>query len=173
MADLAFLLEAKTTNYAGDEPMLQLCSTVVHVTDDDIRNLTYSTVDRSGLADLTVTALGEPNVGYAYAWQVGYHQPYSVDLDRARVMVATLGRVKRRLAQLSGQFARPESFGAYLLRVATVLRVSRFVVWTGESQGPRAPREYRVMDGQVAVTWLEAREREFHDTHPAAASKPA
>jgi hypothetical protein len=173
MADLAFLLEAKTSNYAGDEPFLRLCATVVHVTDDGIRNLTYNTVDRSGLADLTVTALGEPNTDDAYGWQVGYHQPYSVDLDRARMMVATLGRVERRLGQLSGQFGRPESFGAYLLRVATVLRVRRFVVWTRESQGPRAPWEYRVMDGQVAVTWLEAREREFHDTHPAAASAPA
>jgi hypothetical protein len=173
MADLAFLLQAKTTNYADDEPVLRLRATVVHVTDDGIRNLTYNTVDRSGLADLTVTALGEPNIDDAYAWQVGYHRPYSVDLDRVRMMVATLGRVERRLVQLSGQFGRPESFGAYLLRVATVLRVRRFVVWTRESQGLRAPREYRVMDGQVAVTWLEAREREFHATHPAAASAPA
>ncbi len=173
MADLAFLLKAETTNYSGDEPALRLCATMVQVTDDGIRNITYSMVDRSGLADLTVTALGEPTIDYAYAWHVGYHQPYSVDLDRARVMVATLGRVERRLVQLSGQFGRPESFGAYLLRVATVLKASRFVVWTREPQGPRMPGEYRVMDGQVAVTWLETREREFHDAHPAAAPAPA
>lgn len=173
MADLAFLLEAETTNYSGDQPALRLRASVVHVTDDGIRNITYDTVEPSGLADLTVSALGESSVQQTYAWQVGYHQPYSVDLERARIMAATLGRIERRLVQVRGQFGWPESFGAYLLRVADALKVRPFVVWARNPQGRRVPGEHRVLDALAATTWLEAREREFRDTYPAAAPTPA
>jgi hypothetical protein len=46
-----------------------------------------------------------------------------------------------------------------------VLKVASFVVWTRKPQGLRAPGEFRLADRRVAVIWLEAREREFHDAY--------
>jgi hypothetical protein len=169
---LAFLLHADDDRdngraIAGFTTYLILRAELVHLTPaGEVRNILDS--DDAGLASLQVrgqTTLHTSDAGRTYGWGYAYDQPYQVDLDRARAMVATLGRLERRLAKLNERLGYPESFGAYLLRVAEVLGVRDFVIWDTDHQtGRRSAHGPREVPGTVAVDWYATRVRKFHDS---------
>ena len=60
--------------------------------DDRVRNITDS-FRPDPLADLMVRAQGNPDeVETTYGWEVEYRSPFSVDRERAEVMVRRSGR---------------------------------------------------------------------------------
>lgn len=59
-------------------------------------------------------------------WHMEYRDVYSVDLDRARKMAATLATIERRLERLNNRFGPPESFASYVIRLAQVIGVRVF-----------------------------------------------
>jgi hypothetical protein len=137
----------------------------------------------AGLADLTIAAQASVQADgrrydgeRLYGWDVEYRDAGYVDLERARVMVGRLGRIHRRLEAMRDRLGYPESFAAYLLRVATILGIREFVVWTPPRRGAGlyADGELRIMrGGTAAAAWIEQQTREFFDAHPAPAKEPA
>lgn len=155
----------------GFTTYLVLRAELVHLTPEgEVRNILDS--DDHGLASFQVrgqTTLDGIDHGTTYGWGYAYESPYSVDLRRARAMVATLHRLERRLERLTERLGYPESFGAYVLRVAEVLGVRDFVVWDTDHQtGKLASRGPRELPARVAADWYATRVREFH-----ASAKPA
>jgi hypothetical protein len=123
------------------------------------------------LANLVVRAQNDSSHaregGRAYSADVAYLQPYTVSARRARIMVATLGRIERKLAKLAEKYGRPGTFATYLLQVADALAIDSFVV---ESKEMLATGLFvRIMTGENAQFWLDDREAEFIRRHQDAA----
>lgn len=99
-------------------------------------------------ADLSVRATLDPdrrnNSGRPYAWRYEYHQPHSVDLDRAAAMSALLRRVARRITAIDNQLGYPTGLGDYVARFCQALAITAFAT-RSEEPGP---------DG-TPWTWLD------------------
>jgi hypothetical protein len=170
--ELAFLLHADDDRNAGRSipgftTNLILRAELVHLTSDgDLRNILDS--DNLGLASLQVRGqanLDDTAQGRSYGWSYAYEQPYSVDLRRARAMATTLGRLQTRLEKLTARYGHPESFGAYVLRVAEVLGVRRFVVWdTNPRTGKPSANGPRELPATAAVDWYATHLHDFHQS---------
>lgn len=117
--------------------------------DGELRNYVEGYPDaHTWLADLRITA--QQTAGLAeqpYAWRVQYMKPYSVDLERAEIMVKTLRKIARGLERLEAEFGYPESFAAYVTRVGSLLKVKQY--------GWRAERGETFADG-TGYRWTDA-----------------
>jgi hypothetical protein len=130
---------------------------------DRLRNL----VGVEDLEGLTVSAQGSPaDGGSTYGWKVEFQDVAYIDLRHAQAMARTLGRVERRLARMADELGWPESFGAYLLRVAKVLGVKEFAVWRRRPRRLHDDGDLGVLPATAAAAWLETAERTFYAEHP-------
>jgi hypothetical protein len=119
-----FLLETETLNYG--HATLRLIVRPVYLADDgSVRNY-VSGFETEPLADLQINGQADYVSDNAYGWRVEYRTPYSVDLAAAEAMTKLLKRIDRGVAKIDAQLGRAESFGAYVLRVAAVLKVDQF-----------------------------------------------
>lgn len=114
--------------------------------------------------NLCVTSQGncDDATRHLYAWELCYHDVYTIDADKATQMAKTLTAVEKRLDILCEKYARPATFSAYLLRIADAIGATRFVF--NESEAPHSGRvvfelsggAYRV-DGMIN-RWVTERE---------------
>jgi hypothetical protein len=134
--ETCLLVSHETNRYGNDKPTLRFTARPVRVTADGaIRNFT-DTFAGEPLADLTITAQLDHVAAdqRPYGWRTEYRQPYDVDLRRAQTMVTVLRKIDRGLERMRGQLGHPESFTAYLARVARALGATRFC-WATERRG--------------------------------------
>jgi hypothetical protein len=61
-------------------------------------------------------------------------------------------------------YSPPTDWTAYLLRVAIILRVTRFVTW-GEPRGPNGRRQWNFLGHDGAAAWIEERIAEFRQQY--------
>lgn len=147
--ETVFLIDS--TNKVYDQHLLLLSAYPVKILDapeSGIRNFTNVGFDAEPLADLHVVAqLDRTSNGQPYGWKVEYRDVYSVDLRRADTMLKTLRKVERGLTRIQTELGYPETFPAYLARVAKVLGIKRFGWRVGERNGHSySDNEYRWTD---------------------------
>jgi hypothetical protein len=162
------------------ERFLHITAQPVTLVDGRVRNILDSDWDRARLADLTITSQYERGEEpRSYGWQVRYSNSYSVDLERAEVMVKQLRSVRRKLAQLEERYGFPSDFAQYLMRVADALGITEFVV-VARDPGAATSRGFsglhddnlhRTLTPLSAAYWIAEREREF--CHPPQARSTA
>jgi hypothetical protein len=134
--ETCLLVSHETTQYGDDHPTLRFTVRPVGVTADGaIRNFT-DTFGGEPLADLAITAqldhvAADP---HPYGWRTEYRQPYAVDIRRAQTMVKVLRKIDGGLERMRAQLGHPESFTAYLARIARTLGATRFC-WAVEARG--------------------------------------
>lgn len=141
---LALLLASDTSNASLGEPFhyLHITAKPVEINESHIRSLTwhseYAERDEphTALANLRLYCQNSSDNAKSgqssYGWTTDFHQPFSVPLERSRSMVRVLSRIERQTNRLTQTLGKPESFAQYVLRVAKVLRVSTFVVFTDD-----------------------------------------
>jgi hypothetical protein len=85
------------------------------------------------LADFRITCQLDPGGHEPYGFRAEYRDCYSVDLQRAEEMVKLLRKIDRELRKMSEAEGPPETFSAYVVRVARVLKVKRYG-WTSDKR---------------------------------------
>lgn len=128
--------------FSGDGDCLRFELSVLYVNEaGELRNY----LDSSGIsrhedayADLFVSAQADRSSDEPYGWRVEYRNVYSVDATRAELMLKTLRRVNRKLDKMTAELGYPDTFAAYVARVAVALGVKRFY-WR---HGDRPPMMY-------------------------------
>lgn len=106
--------------------------------DGELRNyLDGSGVRRNedAFADLCITAQLDRSSDDPYGWSVEYRDIYSVNAERAEVMVKTLRKVNRGLEKMQAELGYAETFAGYVARVAKVLGVKTFMWRTTDRRG--------------------------------------
>jgi hypothetical protein len=165
--ETCLLVSHETNRYGNDKPTLRFTARPVRVTaDGTIRNFT-DTFGGEPLADLSLTAqldhvAADPN---PYGWRTECRQPYAVDLRRAQTMVRVLRKINRDLERMRDQLGHPESFAAYLARVARALGVTRFC-WATERRGwAYDDNEHRFADADEMTDHVNRLCRDFAKEH--------
>ena len=121
------------------------------------------------LSDLEVSSQGHASdaARSLYGWDVRYRDVYAVDGYRVKRLAKTLGAVERRLERLRVKYGRPESFGAYVARVAEALGADSIVVVApGNQSSSYAENNYTflsISDGSAHINscadaWVAAGE---------------
>lgn len=165
--ETCLLVSHETNRHGNDKPTLRFTVQPVRVTaDGTIRNFT-DTLGGEPLADLAITpqldhVAADP---HPYGWRTEYRQPYAVDLRRAQTMVTVLRKIDRGLERMRGQLGHPESFTAYLARVARALGVTRFC-WATERRGwAHDDNEHRFADADEMTHHVNRLCRDFAKEH--------
>lgn len=125
----ALLIASETSHFSGMDPILRLKLTVVYLTGaNEVRNYPSSGFDAHPLADLVIGAQydGATANHDPYGWDVEYRDVFSADLRRVEGMVKTLRKIERGLEKLRGEWGYPDTFAAYVTRVAKVLGIATF-----------------------------------------------
>lgn len=122
----------------------------VHVSVEDGREVVsdYFSWDsrHDELNQLEVRAQGDvKDDGRLYGERVHYKTAYRVGLAEATEMTRTLRRVEQGVQRLNAKVGPPESFAAYLVRVAAALKISRF--------GFPPPRDAKLWASGEAYRW--------------------
>jgi hypothetical protein len=133
---------------------------VMVTTTGTVRNYVDS-VTPEPWADLRITAQFDHVATQPYGWRVEYHNVYAVELARAEAMVKTLRKIERGLERLRAEFGYPESFAAYVARVAKVLGVKQFG-WRSPDGGmfPNGT-QYRWTDADGLASHVHTLVRDF------------
>lgn len=165
--ETCLLVSHETTQYGNDKPTLRFTVRPVRVTaDGTIRNIT-DTFGGEPLADLAITAqldhvAADP---HPHGWRTEYQQPYAFDLRRAQTMVGVLRKIERGLERMRAQLGHPESFTAYLARVARTLGATRFC-WATEHRGwSYDDNQHRFADADEMTYHLNRICRDFAKAH--------
>jgi hypothetical protein len=125
--EVRFLLSAERDRHGMGG--LEIIALPVHITEaNKIRN---TSADRHGphpLADFQVRALAdaEATFGDTYGWSREYHEVFSVDTERAAVMLKRLRALDRGMEKLERELGYASNFPSYLARVASVLKIRQF-----------------------------------------------
>lgn len=92
--------------------------------------------------DLRIEASHDPSLtlNQTYGWRVEYRDVFAVNIARAEAMARTLRKIERGLAKLDAKWGTPDTFAAYVIRVASVLKVTSF--------GHEQTAEARAMTGE-------------------------
>lgn len=96
----------------------------------------------------------------AYAFSTEYRNAYNVNRDRAKAMFKALDRLERSMETFYQNLGRVDTFDAYLLRVASALRISSFVLCDRE---PRnfGGGEWHAIDAVAAAAWVRKQEADY------------
>lgn len=167
--DYAFLLSFKEGGPSAS-PVHTISATVVYP-DPARGTLVFPTADGTprdvGLTDLVITSLIDTTQTMAWGYRHDYRCPYTVDLDRAVVMVRTLRSISRGLEHARTSQGDVESFADYLFRISAALRIR------GGYYLPNSPRRQELTGEKYAKTgatgvqsWI--REQEQRHARPAA-----
>lgn len=65
--------------------------------------------------------------GRFFNWRASYRQPYEVDIETARIMLATLTALERGLNAYTKELGPSNSYAQFLVRVARLLGIGRYV----------------------------------------------
>jgi hypothetical protein len=151
--EVRFLVRDETNRFPGDDSMRIILDAVNITADGEVRNIGESSWNEpnAAFANFAVTAYVKRSrddwIGGSdgtYGWD---EQPFTVDLERAEIMVKHLRKVQRRLDAMNSELGYPETFAGYVARVAKVCGVKRFGVRYGKAAaGWHASNEYRWMD---------------------------
>lgn len=101
----------------------------------------------------------------SYGWHSEYRQIFSIDQAYANQMASVLNRLQKKMEAFSEEIGRPESFSAYVLRVAKCLGIKTFVVCTRAGRPFHFDGEYRALDASQAGYWMIDQERTYIDKH--------
>jgi hypothetical protein len=96
----------------------------------------------------------------AYAFSTGYRNTYNVNRDRAKAMFKALDRLERSMNAFYEKLGRVDTFDAYLLRVASALRISTFVLCDREPRNFNGG-EYHAIDAVAAAAWVRKQESDY------------
>jgi hypothetical protein len=96
----------------------------------------------------------------AYAFSTEYRNAYNVNRDRAKKMFKALDRLEHSMKAFYERLGRVDTFDAYLLRVASALRISTFVLCDRE---PRnfGGGEWHAIDAVAAAAWVRKQEADY------------
>lgn len=72
----------------------------------------------------------------SYGWNVEYRNCYSVDLNKAKQMAATLTVLDQRIQKLRDELGYPTTYGQYVARVASAMKITA-IVFNRERDGVR------------------------------------
>jgi hypothetical protein len=124
--------------------------------------------DHDGLADLSVSAQNDPDnarsdrAPTAYGWSAAYSAPHRVTLRRAEAMHRTLAKIDRRTERDAERYGYPQTFAAYLLRVAAALAVDTFLVKeTDDGSGWYSGQTYQTFTPRQAGAWIDGQDRRY------------
>lgn len=155
---LCLLLTTETSNDYGSGRTLSLrFAPLQMLPNGELRNYVDGYDDaHTSLADLRITAQQTSGLtAQPYAWRVEYREPYSVDLKRAEIILKTLRKIARGLERLEAEFGYPETFAAYVTRVGSLLKVTRYG-WHAERGETFADgSRYRWTDAAGIVSHLQ------------------
>lgn len=133
---------------------------------EHVRNISTSSFMRPEnlpeLADLQVRAWGYLNEDdrELYMSEVQYRDVFSVDLERAKLMAKTLGRVTRQLQQLERELGFAEDYAAYVARVGKILGVKQYGWRVGErDHGWYDENDYQWRDASYLKDYVTGRLR--------------
>jgi hypothetical protein len=101
----------------------------------------------------------------SYGWRSEYCNIFSVDQRYAVQMASVLNRLAKKMEAVSNELGWPESFSAYVLRVAKCLGIKTFVVCTRAGRAFQFDGEYRALDASQAGYWMTDQERTYIDKH--------
>jgi hypothetical protein len=105
------------------------------------------------LQDFYVRAQRDPGTSRRfYAWKALYHQPYTVELDEATLMINNLRRVKRTLDTKEKADGRAQDLATYLIRVAQVFGCRTFVTYSPDLQPDGT--HWRTGDHAFVQSWV-------------------
>jgi hypothetical protein len=158
--ELALLIDTRTSDYGNGATLHFEIHPVKVLADGSVRNF----VDWGGstpLADLRISAQHDHVTAQPYGWRVEYAQPHSVELARAQSMVKQLRKIERGLERMRAEYAYPESFTAYVTRVAKILGAKRYG-WRHPDGGlfPNGER-YRWTDADSMASHVHTLVRDF------------
>jgi hypothetical protein len=138
----------------------KLVAKVVQLIDDGIRTPSYRWSEPdSELTNLQVSAYLTPDQPYAWGCSCRYCDLVSVDLDHARAMARTLGRIQRGLGRLRDQLGPPEDFHTYLLHIGSTVDIRTYLIRLAE-RGTNGKRYRRVAPLAVGE-WISQQERRY------------
>jgi hypothetical protein len=103
----------------------------------------------------------------SYGWHSEYRNIFSVNQSYATQMASVLNRLAKKMEAVSNELGWPESFSAYVLRVAKCLGIKTFVVCTRAGRPFHYDGEYRAIDASQAGYWMNDQERTYIDKHSA------
>jgi hypothetical protein len=143
--------------------------------DGSPRNILCSTYrDADPLAAVTITAQAggisdQSSPAYSYAWRLALDDFEPIPLAQLEASVPTLRRISRRLDQLAADYGEPATFGAYLARVATILRV-RIITGQAGTDGDYSTGTWTLWSPREAADMIDSRTAaHYRRNHPAAA----
>jgi len=157
--ELAFLLSRKVK-----DGYLTLEARAIHLEDGKVRNIRSSLMEEdSGFADFVVSARANLDMGErTYGWKAEYQDTYTVDLQQAQAMAKHLTKVERGMAKLTERYGYADTFGAWMLRVADVLKIKQFMAWRSPPQSwGYDSGDYFVMQPTAAAYFFDEAERDF------------
>lgn len=134
------------------------------------RNITgYAGEGTLGLEYLTVSAQCDADSSRSYGWHVEYRDVYSADSTRVQAMAVVMRRIDARLAKLTSTLGYPDTFGAYLARVASILGATFMVKTRDGGNSWYSSSEYAILAAPSAIDWLTRAESDYVNAHHGAA----
>lgn len=129
--------------------------------------------ENMGLADLRIRA--QANIRDAepalYSFSIEYY-PYSVDWHRAKIMVATLAALQKKLEKYEKEWGSAFTFGTYVQRIGKAFGVAKLIHYTKQPGWDWDDRgEYvtnPLKDAATTIDWLVDRELHPHQENAAA-----
>jgi hypothetical protein len=154
--EMCLLVASEETNMGGGDVMMNVTLHPVRVAaNGTVRNPSSTSWPREPLADLIITAqVDRVSAESPYGWRTEYRTPYAVDLETAKLMVGALTKVERGLTKIRAELGPPETFTAYVARVAKTLGIKRF--------GRTAKRGRGWSHDDNEYVWMDAEGMAYH-----------
>lgn len=165
--EVRFLLYVERDKHSMDG--LTITAHPIHFTDvDEVRNITADSWQPNPLADFEVRALADKaeTFGESYGWSREYRNVFSVDTERASVMLKQLRAIDRGMDKLEKEFGYAKDFASYLARVASVLKIRSFG-WKVADGGERwaySGNEYGWGDATRMSDWISRQLADYRKT---------
>jgi hypothetical protein len=109
--------------------------------------------DDSGLMNLAISGQANRGETYVYAWRLGFSER-DITAERAEQMASILRKIERGLAKITTSLGEPESWPAYVLRVASVLGISLFYRKSSPRTRDVSGLDYAASDAAGALYYM-------------------
>jgi hypothetical protein len=171
--DCRMLFKLTDDNHGlGNRPLMTLRAVLVMLTDEGMRNPSYSSRYSSDpgqdVADLELSAQCELTNEF-YGMHFQYASPLRVDEDRAKLMHTTLRRINQSLAHQYEQYGQAADVAAYAARCAVALRCRAkrpFGHTVGTAHGwSYDENQHEWMDVDNLRHWLATQVSAWHARH--------
>jgi hypothetical protein len=147
-----------TPGYGSNHGYRHLQASVVEIVEGpSVRNLS----DRQPLCDVGVRFQLDDTSKAFYGREVCVQTSYThIGIPRAKVILATLQTIQRRLDQIEAKYGYADSSAAYLLRFADAVGAEVFITGETGNDGTYRTGTWHEMEPYIAQTWISERERE-------------